>query len=152
MSLRSKKSKTMKNESQSHVDHILKCEEHRLWWGSCRRAKRSANKSIKEILQHIFCSVCKKRWELRFHHNNAPAHSTFSIWQFLAERNIIVLEQLPYSPVLVLCDFSSSGSSRGSILKAWRPSRNHNDWATGYFGRILPAVHRSIIEKDGKMH
>ena len=44
-----------------------------------------------------------KTWLL--HHDNAPAHIALSIRQFLAEKNIAVLEQPPYSPDLALCNF-----------------------------------------------
>ena len=87
----------------------------------------------KEILQLLLRSVREMRRELwqdkswLLHHDNAPAHNALSIRQFLAEKNIAVLEQPPYSPDLALCDFffspSSKGSSRGPVLKAWRPSR-----------------------------
>ena len=43
-----------------------------------------------------------KSWLL--HHDNAPAHNALSIRQFLAEKNISVLEQPRYSPDLALCD------------------------------------------------
>ena len=63
----------------------------------------------KEILQLLLHSVHKKRRELwqdkswLLHHDNAPAHNALSIRQFLAEKNITVLEQPPCSPDLALC-------------------------------------------------
>ena len=39
------------------------------------------------------------------HHDNTPAHSALSIRQFLTGRNVPTLEQPPYSPDLVPCDF-----------------------------------------------
>ena len=57
------------------------------------------------------CSDWEKRkelWETRpwlLHHDNAPAHNAFGIWEFLAKNNIAVLEQPPYSPDLAPCDF-----------------------------------------------
>ena len=39
------------------------------------------------------------------HHDNAPAHNALSIRQFLAEKNVAVLDQPPYSPDLAPCDF-----------------------------------------------
>ena len=87
----------------------------------------------KEILRCLLRSVREKRRELwqdkswLLHHDNAPVHNALSIRQFLGEKNIAVLEQPPYSPDLAPCDFffspSSRGSSRGPVLKAWRPSR-----------------------------
>ena len=65
----------------------------------------------KEILQCLLCSVRKKRQELwhgkswLLHHDNAPVHNALSTRQFLAEKNITVLEQPPYTPDLGLCDF-----------------------------------------------
>ena len=65
----------------------------------------------KEILQLLLRSVREMRRELwqdkswLLHHDNAPAHNALSIRQFLAEKNIAVLEQPPYSPDLALCDF-----------------------------------------------
>lgn len=66
----------------------------------------------KEILQRLLCSVCEKRQELwqdkwLLHQSNTPAHNTLSIRQFLAEKNIAVLEQPPYSPDLAPCNFFS---------------------------------------------
>lgn len=38
-------------------------------------------------------------------HNNAPAHSTLAVQQFLASKNMMVIPPPPYSPELVPCDF-----------------------------------------------
>lgn len=65
----------------------------------------------REILWRLLCSVQEKRpqlWQdksLLLHHDDAPAHSSLSIRQFLAKNNIAVLEQPPYSPDLAPCDF-----------------------------------------------
>ena len=65
----------------------------------------------KDILRRLMCSVREKRrelWETKsclLHHDNAPAHNALSIRQFVAENNIAVLEQPPYSPDLAPCDF-----------------------------------------------
>jgi transposase len=37
--------------------------------------------------------------------NYAPAHNALSVKQFLANKNITVLEHPPYSPDLAPCDF-----------------------------------------------
>ena len=56
-------------------------------------------------------SVREKRrelWETRsclLHHFNAPAHNALGIRKLLAKNNIAVLEQPPYSPDLVPCNF-----------------------------------------------
>ena len=91
----------------------------------------------KEILRLLLRSVREKRrelwqgksWLLRiiYHYDNAPAHNALSIRQFLAEKNITVLEQPPYSPDLARVTFffspDSRGTSMGPVLKAWGPSR-----------------------------
>ena len=65
----------------------------------------------KNILRHLMRSVREKKielWETRtwlLHHDNAPAPNALRIREFLAKNNIAVLEQLPYSPDLVPCDF-----------------------------------------------
>ena len=65
----------------------------------------------KEILQLLLRSVREKRGKLwqdkswLLQHDSAPAHNALSIHQFLAENNIAVLEEPPYSPDLALCDF-----------------------------------------------
>jgi len=43
-----------------------------------------------------------RTWML--HHNNAPCHTTVSINEFWAEKNIPVVPQPPYSPDLSPCD------------------------------------------------
>ena len=64
-----------------------------------------------EILWRLLRSVCEKRCELwqdnawLLHQDNAPAHNALSIRQFLAERNVTVLDHPPYSPDLAPCDF-----------------------------------------------
>ena len=65
----------------------------------------------KEILRRLMISLRDKKrdlWENNawvLHHDNAPAHSTLSIRQFLVERNVPTLEQPPYLPDLAPCDF-----------------------------------------------
>lgn len=65
----------------------------------------------REVLRRLLRSVREKRRELwganswLLHHDNAPAHNALSIRQFLAERNVTVLDQPPYSPDLAPCDF-----------------------------------------------
>jgi len=39
------------------------------------------------------------------HQDNAPAHNALSVKQFLANKNITVLQHPPYSPDLAPCDF-----------------------------------------------
>ena len=73
---------------------------------------QTVNQTVyKEILQRLVRSVREKRrclWEANawaLHRDNTPAHTSLSICQFLAERNIATLEHPPYSPDLAPCDF-----------------------------------------------
>jgi len=45
-----------------------------------------------------------------------PAHNALSVKQFLANKNITVLEHRPYSPDLALCDFCPFPNIK-SVLK-----------------------------------
>ena len=75
----------------------------------------------KDILRRLMRSVREKRrelWETKswlLHHDNAPAHNALSIQQFLAENNITVLEQPPYSPDLAPCNFFLFPKLKGVI-------------------------------------
>jgi len=42
-------------------------------------------------------------WFLR--HDKAPSHTSFAVWEFLAQHNITTLSHPPYSPDLAPCDF-----------------------------------------------
>ena len=87
----------------------------------------------RKILRRLLRSVRGKKRELwqgklwLLQHDNTPAHNVLSIWQFLAGKNIAVLEQPPYSPDLAPCDLflfpCSRRSSGGLVLKTQRPSR-----------------------------
>jgi len=64
-----------------------------------------------EVLRRLRESVLRKRpekwwdgdWIL--HHDNAPAHTSHLVQQFLAKHSTAQLQQPPYSPDLALCDF-----------------------------------------------
>ena len=64
-----------------------------------------------EVLQSLRLSVRQKQpekwrdgnWIL--HHNNAPAHTSHLVQQFLAKHGTAQLRQPPYSPDLTPCDF-----------------------------------------------
>ena len=64
-----------------------------------------------EVLRHLRESVRRKRpekwrdgdWIL--HHDNAPAHTSHLVQQFLAKHGTAQLQQPPYSPDLAPCDF-----------------------------------------------
>ena len=108
-------------------------------------------------------SVREKRrelWETKswlLHHDNATAHNALSIRQFLAENNIAVLEQPPYSPDLAPCDFFLFPKLKGVIkgnpfsrLKSHNNSRNEG--TTSDPNGIFPEVHRSMATDIRKVH
>ena len=74
---------------------------------------RTVNKEYYlEVMQRLREAVRKKRpdawrenqWMLQ--HDNAPAHSSFLVRDFLAKHATTVLPQSPYSPDLAPADFS----------------------------------------------
>ena len=64
-----------------------------------------------EVLQRLRESVHWKwpeKWwdgDWILHHDNAPAHTSHLVQQFLAKHGTAQLQQLPYSPDLAPCDF-----------------------------------------------
>ena len=64
-----------------------------------------------DVLRRLRENVRRKRpqkWQsqnLIIHHDNAPAHRSFKVSQFLAKNNMTVVPHPPYSPNLVPCDF-----------------------------------------------
>ena len=50
------------------------------------------------------------------HHDNEPAHSYLSVRCFLAEKNVSVLDQPPYSPDLAPCNFFLLPRLKGIIM------------------------------------
>jgi len=63
-----------------------------------------------EVMTKLREQVRRKRLELWrngwfLHQDNAPAHNAMSVKQFLANKNITVLEHPPYSPDLAPCNF-----------------------------------------------
>ena len=59
-------------------------------------------KRLQKRVQRVRTDIADD-WVL--HHDNAPAHTTLSIREFLAKKNIPVLHHPPYSPDLAPCDF-----------------------------------------------
>ena len=64
-----------------------------------------------EVLQHLHESI-RRKWPEKWrdgvwilHHDNAPAHTSHLVQQFLPKHGTAQLQQLPYSPDLALCDF-----------------------------------------------
>jgi transposase len=64
-----------------------------------------------EVIQHLRDAVLHKRQDLwpscnlQLHHDNAPAHSSHLITNFLAKQGIPVVRQAPYSPDVAPSDF-----------------------------------------------
>jgi len=64
-----------------------------------------------EVLQRLLESVHRKqpeKWrdgDWILHHDNAPAHTSHHVQQFLAKHGTAQLQQLPYSSDLAPCDF-----------------------------------------------
>ena len=68
---------------------------------------------------HFYCAVLRRlhenvrrkrpqKWQnqnLIIHHDNAPAHRSFKVLQFLAKNYMTVIPHPPYSPDLAPCDF-----------------------------------------------
>lgn len=78
----------------------------------------------KFVLETLRERIRKKRpefWKNGFilHQDNAPAHSALSVKQFLAQKNITLLEHPPYSPDLAPCDFYLFPKVK-SVLKGTR--------------------------------
>ncbi len=65
----------------------------------------------KDVMDCLLKQIDHVRWD--FHasndwfllHNKTPAHNVTSIFQFLAEENVIVLHYPPHSPNLALTDY-----------------------------------------------
>ena len=72
---------------------------------------RSMQTSTVISLRRLCENVRRKRlqkWQnqnLIIHHDNAPAHRSFKVSQFLAKNNMTVIPHPPYSPNLAPCDF-----------------------------------------------
>ena len=102
-----------KQDSQSHVDQVLRHE-------FLEQGQTINQQVYREILWGMRPSVHEKRQELRqekswlLQHDNAPAHYAMNIQQLLAEENIVVPKQPPYSADLSLSNFFFSPSSRES--------------------------------------
>jgi len=86
-----------------------------------------------DVLRRLRENVRPKRpqkWQnknLIIHHDNAPAHRSFKVSQFLAKNNMTVVPHPPYSPDLAPCDFpllQAVASDEGSKIRHhWRDSR-----------------------------
>ena len=75
----------------------------------------------KEVLTRLMAKIWHMRRELWasntwiLHHNNAPAHAALSVRQFLATKQVTILDHPPYSPDLALCDYFLFPKLKGTI-------------------------------------
>ena len=105
---KAKESKTVEVQNQAHADHVMRGIVHMEFLPQGQTVNQHV---YKEILRRLLHSVCEKRRELwqdnawLLHQDNAPAHNALSICQFLAKKNVTVLDHPPYSPDLAPCDF-----------------------------------------------
>ena len=63
--------------------------------------------ALRRLRENVRCKRPQK-WQnqnLIIHHDNAPAHRSFKVSQFLAKNNMTVIPHPPYSPDLAPCDF-----------------------------------------------
>ena len=75
---------------------------------------RTVNKEYYlEVMRRLQEAIRRKRPEMwknnswLLHHDNAPAHSSLLVRDFLAKNNTTIMPQPPYSPDLASCDFFS---------------------------------------------
>ena len=75
----------------------------------------------KEVLTQLMAKIWCKRRELWvsntwiLHHNNAPAHAALSVRQFLATKQVTILDHPPYLPDLAPCDYFLFLKLKGTI-------------------------------------
>ncbi|UYV85114.1 hypothetical protein LAZ67_X004615 [Cordylochernes scorpioides] len=74
---------------------------------------RRVNKEFHlQVMRNLREAICQKRpdwWKNKnwlLHHDNAPAHTSLLVREFLAKNNTLMMPQPPYSPYLAPCDFS----------------------------------------------
>ena len=79
--------------------------------------KKVLTRLVNKIRQKRKDSWAGKTWIL--HHDNAPAHTSLSVKQFLVSKEITTLDHPPYSPDLAPCDFFLFPKLKG-ILKGTR--------------------------------
>ena len=75
----------------------------------------------KEVLTRLMAKIRRKRKELWvsntwiLHHYNAPAHAALLVRQFLATKQVTILDHPPYSPDLAPCDYFLFPKLKGTI-------------------------------------
>ena len=64
--------------------------------------------TVREIAEDLGISIGSNLWKNKnwlLHHDNAPAHTSLLVRDFLAKNNTLMIPQPPYSPDLAPCDF-----------------------------------------------
>jgi len=70
--------------------------------------------TVRRLRESVRRKQLEKWWDGDWilHHDNAPAHTSHLVQQFLAKHGTAQLQQLPYSPDFTPCDFSYSQGLR----------------------------------------
>lgn len=64
-----------------------------------------------DVMRRLRENICRKRADLWknnswiLHHDNAPSHKAIVVQEFLAKNSTHVIDQAPYSPDMVPCNF-----------------------------------------------
>ncbi|KAG5316889.1 MOS1T transposase, partial [Acromyrmex insinuator] len=69
-----------------------------------RAGRTSTDENIDKVKKIVLANHGSRRnWLL--HHDNAPAHTSLLVREFLTKNNTLMMPQPPYSPDLAPCDF-----------------------------------------------
>ena len=88
------KSTSNSKQCQVHVACFLRL------WRCCTGVLKRLRDAVRRKRRHFWASG-----DWLFHHDNAPAHSSNPVQQFLAKHKITQLRQSLYSPDVAPCDF-----------------------------------------------
>ena len=110
---------------------------------------------VKKIRQKQRAAWARKTWIL--HHNNAPAHTTLSVKQFMISKEITTLHHPSYSPDLAHCDFFFfSKAERDSLGNTLARSRGYQDQRDetpqNHHKKRIFAMLQCVVKKNGKVH
>ncbi|KAG5323782.1 MOS1T transposase, partial [Pseudoatta argentina] len=73
-----------------------------------RPSTSTTDENIDEVKKIIFTNDLGNLWKNKnwlLHHDNAPAHTSLLVREFVAKNNTLMISQPPYSPDLAPCDF-----------------------------------------------
>ncbi|KAG5313765.1 MOS1T transposase, partial [Pseudoatta argentina] len=72
-----------------------------------RPSTSTTDENIDEVKKIVLANrrITTGRREIFLHHDNAPAHTSLLVREFLAKNNTLMMPQPPYSPDLASCDF-----------------------------------------------